>query len=278
MTEGNWRVGMFVHDGASDEQADKLTAVFGGQLGGPMAGLAPLIGEMLGVERVPIEVVDDGLRHSVRIGDVDRLRGRGHRPVRSRDRHADPVRRHVPPGRLEPHDGRGEAVADQRLRHPVRGEDRPLDVRVLLGSLSGDRPGRERAPGGGGLAPAFAAARARIGLVALLFAVAALGWWWTAGEMQGMDGGPWTDLGTLGWFLGVWIVMMAAMMFPSVAPTVALYSRMTRSRARPRRSSSRPVTSLVGGRRARGLRGRDSRRTPHGRRARLGRAGRWARG
>ena len=46
-----------------------------------------------------------------------------------------------------------------------------------------------------------------------------------------MDGGPWTDLGTLGWFLGVWVVMMAAMMFPSVAPTVALYSRMTRSRA-----------------------------------------------
>ena len=38
-------------------------------------------------------------------------------------------------------------------------------------------------------------------------------------------------LGTLGWFLGVWVVMMAAMMFPSVAPTVALYSRMTRTRA-----------------------------------------------
>ena len=69
MTEGNWRIGMFIDDRASDEQADKLTAVFGGQLGGPMAGLVPLVGEMLGVERVPIEVVDDGLRHSVRIGD-----------------------------------------------------------------------------------------------------------------------------------------------------------------------------------------------------------------
>jgi hypothetical protein len=44
--------------------------VFSGQVGGPMAGLAPLIGEMLGVERVPIEVVDDGLRHTVRIGDA----------------------------------------------------------------------------------------------------------------------------------------------------------------------------------------------------------------
>ena len=49
--------------------------------------------------------------------------------------------------------------------------------------------------------------------------------------MQGMDGGPWTDLGTLGWFVGVWVVMMAAMMFPSVAPTVALYSVMTRHRS-----------------------------------------------
>jgi hypothetical protein len=70
MTDGNWRVGMFIDDEATDEQAEKLTAVFGGQLGGPMAGLVPLIGEMLGVERVPIEVVDDGVRHSVRIGDA----------------------------------------------------------------------------------------------------------------------------------------------------------------------------------------------------------------
>ena len=70
MTEGNWRLGMFIDDQATDEQADKLGAVFGGQLGGPMAALGPLVGEVLGVERVPIEVVDDGLRHSVRIGDA----------------------------------------------------------------------------------------------------------------------------------------------------------------------------------------------------------------
>ncbi len=90
---------------------------------------------------------------------------------------------------------------------------------------------QERAPAGGGLAPAFAALRTQFRLVALLFAVAGVGWWWTLGQMRSTDGGPWTDLGTLGWFLGVWVVMMAAMMFPSVAPTVALYSRMTRSRA-----------------------------------------------
>jgi hypothetical protein len=68
MTEGNWRLGMFVDESASDEQTEKITAVFGGQLGGPMAGLAPLVGEMLGVERAPIEIVEDGLKHSVRIG------------------------------------------------------------------------------------------------------------------------------------------------------------------------------------------------------------------
>jgi len=84
---------------------------------------------------------------------------------------------------------------------------------------------------GAGLAPALAAARTRLGLVALLFVLAGLAWWWTAGQMQGMDGGPWTDLGRFSWFVGVWVVMMAAMMFPSVAPTVALYSRMRRARS-----------------------------------------------
>ena len=89
----------------------------------------------------------------------------------------------------------------------------------------------EQHAGRTGLAPAFAASRARIGLIGLLFALAALGWWWTAGQMQDMDGGPWTELGTLSWFLGVWVVMMAAMMFPSVAPTVALYSKLKNTRA-----------------------------------------------
>jgi predicted metal-binding membrane protein len=92
-------------------------------------------------------------------------------------------------------------------------------------------PAHGRVPGDVGLAPAFAAARARLGLVALLFALAAGGWWWTVDRMRGMDDGPWTGLGTLSWFLAVWVVMMAAMMFPSVAPTVALYSRMTKARS-----------------------------------------------
>jgi predicted metal-binding membrane protein len=79
-----------------------------------------------------------------------------------------------------------------------------------------------------GLAPMYAAARARLGLILALFAIAALGWVWTAREMRGMDAGPWTALGSLVWFLGIWVVMMAAMMFPSVAPTIALYARATK--------------------------------------------------
>jgi predicted metal-binding membrane protein len=90
---------------------------------------------------------------------------------------------------------------------------------------------QERLPSGAGLAPAFAAARGRLGLVALLFALAAVGWWWTFDGMRGMDDGPWTALGTLGWFVAAWVVMMAAMMFPSIAPTAALYSQMTRERS-----------------------------------------------
>jgi len=70
MTEGNWKIGVFVSEQASDEQMDKLVKVFSGQLGGPMGGLAPLVGEFLGVERAPIEVVNDGLRHTVRVGDA----------------------------------------------------------------------------------------------------------------------------------------------------------------------------------------------------------------
>jgi predicted metal-binding membrane protein len=93
----------------------------------------------------------------------------------------------------------------------------------------------------GELAAAFAAVRARLGLVVLLLALAAVAWWSTADRMAGMDAGPGTDLGALVWFLGVWVVMMAAMMFPSLAPTVALYARMTR-----RRWPGRPLLFTTG--------------------------------
>jgi hypothetical protein len=70
MSDGNWRLGVFIDGAASDEQADKLGAVFGGQLGGPMEALAPLVSENLGVQRAPIEVREDGVRHGVTIGEA----------------------------------------------------------------------------------------------------------------------------------------------------------------------------------------------------------------
>ena len=70
MTDGNWRLGVFIDEQATEEQGEKLVQVFTGQLGGPMAALGPLVGEMLGVERARIDFEDDGLRHSVRVGEA----------------------------------------------------------------------------------------------------------------------------------------------------------------------------------------------------------------
>jgi predicted metal-binding membrane protein len=75
------------------------------------------------------------------------------------------------------------------------------------------------------------------GLVAVLLALAALSWTNTAPRMAGMDMGPWTDPGPVGFFLATWVVMLAAMMFPSVAPMVLAYARIQRHR----RETGRPA-------------------------------------
>jgi hypothetical protein len=78
----------------------------------------------------------------------------------------------------------------------------------------------------GELAAAFAAVRSRLGVVAVLLAVAGIAWWATAVRIAGMDAGPGTSLGALGWFAGVWAVMM----LPSLAPTAAIYATLARRR------------------------------------------------
>ncbi len=104
---------------------------------------------------------------------------------------------------------------------------------------------------GSELAVAWRAMRGRLGLVALLLALAGAAWWVSAvrmGTMSSMQGAgghamsmggmhamnsssdSGTVLGTLGWFVVTWAVMMAAMMLPSLSPTVTLYARMTRRR------------------------------------------------
>jgi predicted metal-binding membrane protein len=68
----------------------------------------------------------------------------------------------------------------------------------------------------------------RYPLVGSLLGVALVAWIVTVQRMRGMDAGPGTDLGTLGWFLGIWVTMMAAMMLPAAAPTVLLFARVRR--------------------------------------------------
>ena len=74
-------------------------------------------------------------------------------------------------------------------------------------------------------------ARGQAGVVVGLLTAAGLAWWWTVGRMAGMDAGPGTDLGTLGWFTASWVAMMAAMMLPSFAPALAAYLALARGRA-----------------------------------------------
>ncbi len=66
----------------------------------------------------------------------------------------------------------------------------------------------------------------------VLIAIAAGCWAVTANRMEGMDMSPGTELGGLGWFLGAWVVMMAAMMLPSVAPMVLAFARVAQHRSR----------------------------------------------
>src|SRR4051812_15390042 len=73
MTDGGWHVGLFLDERADEDQRAGLTSVFAGEQGGPAGMFAPLVGEILGVEAVPIEFVDDGLRHTLRIGDAVEL-------------------------------------------------------------------------------------------------------------------------------------------------------------------------------------------------------------
>jgi predicted metal-binding membrane protein len=90
-------------------------------------------------------------------------------------------------------------------------------------------------------------ARNAVVLSAGLIAALLVAWFVTAQRMRGMDMGPGTDLGGLGWFVGVWVTMMAAMMFPSVAPMALAFARV--SAARSRRSGGPVVAAwtFVGG-------------------------------
>jgi predicted metal-binding membrane protein len=62
----------------------------------------------------------------------------------------------------------------------------------------------------------------------VLLGAAAIAWVVTVERMRGMDAGPGTDLGGLGWYLGIWVTMMAAMMLPSAAPAAVRVAQLAR--------------------------------------------------
>jgi hypothetical protein len=70
MLEVKWRVALYVDRRANQSQQDALTQIFSGQAGGHLAGLVPLIGEVLGVKAVPIEYRSEGRQRSLRLGDI----------------------------------------------------------------------------------------------------------------------------------------------------------------------------------------------------------------
>src|ERR1700676_5404161 len=84
----------------------------------------------------------------------------------------------------------------------------------------------------------------QVGILASLLGLAVLAWLLTHERMLGMDAGPGTDPGGLGFYVVSWVVMMSAMMFPSIAPMVLTFGFVQRRR-RDRGSLERAVSSWV---------------------------------
>jgi predicted metal-binding membrane protein len=95
----------------------------------------------------------------------------------------------------------------------------------------------------------------QVGLVVLLLALAAGAWAVTGDRMDGMDAGPGTELGSLGWFVGVWVTMMAAMMLPSFAPVALMHARRRTGSLRPIVATAAFVAAYIGSWAAAGLLG-----------------------
>jgi predicted metal-binding membrane protein len=96
--------------------------------------------------------------------------------------------------------------------------------------------------------PAELLMRWRLAVVGALVVLAGLAWWSTGVRMSGMDAGPGTDPGTLGFYVTTWVVMMAAMMFPSIAPMVLMYAALQRGRRAKGMSAKAGATAcFIGG-------------------------------
>jgi predicted metal-binding membrane protein len=88
----------------------------------------------------------------------------------------------------------------------------------------------------------------QLGLILGLVLLAAIAWAMTGDRMAGMDAGPGTDLGGLGFWVTAWVVMMAAMMFPSIAPMVVMHARIEEGKRENGKPTEAGTTAMfVGG-------------------------------
>ena len=94
-------------------------------------------------------------------------------------------------------------------------------------------------------APAALRRREAAAIVVVLLALASTAWLITDLRMAGMDAGPWTDPGPFGFYISAWVVMMAAMMLPSIVPMVLMFSRLKHARSTPAVATSALVIGYL---------------------------------
>jgi len=75
--------------------------------------------------------------------------------------------------------------------------------------------------------------RGQAAAIVTLLALASMAWLITDLRMAGMDAGPWTDPGSFGFYISTWVVMMTAMMLPSLVPMVLVFRRLEHARSAP---------------------------------------------
>src|SRR5436190_1197047 len=91
------------------------------------------------------------------------------------------------------------------------------------------------------------ALRTPVAVVGALLGGALAAWIVMFVRMRGMDAAPGAELGELGWYLGIWVTMTAAMMLPATAPMVVVFSRVSRERARHRSVPAGPTCIFLAG-------------------------------
>ena len=91
------------------------------------------------------------------------------------------------------------------------------------------------------------ALRKPVAVAGALLGGALAAWVVTFVRIRGMDAGPGAELGGLGWYLGIWVTMTAAMMLPATAPMVVVFSRISRERARQRSLPAAPTWVFLAG-------------------------------